>query len=142
MKKAISLLPMLALSLFFAFCDKSANVQEVTTSTNPEKAVSSRGTCQLDISASNNNTLQVCGLSTNPDPCVGCPTSSTITYQGVELVNTFGSFTIISPIEFAITNTGTTETDVQLTTGVSSTPVITIKPGECEVFLLDDNCFF
>lgn len=140
MKKVMLFLPILTLSLFFAFCNK-ANIQEAMAPVTSNETVASRNACQLEIFTDNLVTLQVCGLATNFQSCQGCPGSTT--YSGLDYVNNYyGSFAVPPSITFSVTNLGTTTTDVRLSTGGSTMPTVTLGPGDCEVFTLDANCEF
>lgn len=140
MKKILFALPLAALGLILTFCNKP-NLQDTGLSSSPAIPASDRADgCQLEIYADNSNTLQVCGLAINFQTCKGCPGSTV--YNGLDFVNDYAIFSVPSSITFAITNLGSTSTDIRLFTPVDMSPVVTLGPGECEVFTLDADCNF
>lgn len=138
MKKLLFSLPVLALTLFLAFCNKP-NVQEEVNSLNGGNlTVADRGTCNIEIFADNLNELRVCGLKkSNKNACTDCGLNS----FGVELINGYESFAgMTTPVTFSVTNLGMTTTYIRVQSGFSGTAFVAVTPGNCQTYTVDNFC--
>lgn len=137
MKKLLFSLPVLALTLFLAFCNKP-NVQEEVNSLNGGGLTASdRGICKVEIFADNLNQLRICGLpATNLTPCNDCGVKSI----GASLINGYANFpTVTTPVTFSVTNLGATVTYVRVQSA-TGTAFVPINPGNCQTYTVDDFC--
>lgn len=137
MKKVLFSLPVLAFSLFLAFCSKS-NVQEEIGAVNNTQAATSRGTCDIQIVADNLNTLRVCGIPvTNKNACNDCGLNAV----GVEFMNGAANYVgVTTPVTFSVTNVSATTTYVRVTSATTGVGFIALAPGACQTYTVDNFC--
>lgn len=138
MKKFIPALPVVALSLFLAFCAKENNTLSTSgaadqpTIANTDVAAGDRADCTLTILSDND--ITICGLGGNNTPCTTCFGQQA---KGILGPGT-GPFTVdvtgTAPLPFCITagSNGATVRIMNSTFGLLG--VFQFHPGQCRCF--------
>ena len=134
MKKLIFANCILGLALLFSFCSKPDLKQELNTVT-PNITASDRA-CTLSVTTSSNNTVQVCGTSTNAVNCKSC-TGAIV--QGVEFFNGNFNLALANPIIVSVIASGGAN-QLTLTAGGNSVGPVAFTSGQCIRFAIDNNC--
>lgn len=138
MKKLLFSLPLLALATLFTYCHKTELPTPVSGNTLDNPATDRtdcKGTCTLNFTADNLNTLNVCGVATNSNPCSTCNSAIGAGSQNIVGV---GNFVVNACRPFSIRNTNPSSTWISFDGGNTFTEI----PGNggCVTFTTDANC--
>jgi hypothetical protein len=136
MKKALLFLPFLALATLFTYCNKS-DVSSALRGGAVDQAVADRACgdpCTLKLTADNLNTLNICGVTSNNNPCATCGTvvgTGFVNFTGV------GAIQVRACATFYITNPNLSDTYVSFDGGLTFD---LIPAGGCVAFTTDGDC--
>ncbi len=135
MKKLLFALPVLAIAMLFAYCDRPS-IQEELSSVNPN-ASTDRATCLVQIDRASPTAITLCGTNTNATNCASCTGGKAQGTVNIPAgVNPF-FITLTTPIEFSISTA--TGNSVVLTTAAGQI-VVDLTSVFCKTVRIDANC--